>query len=81
MKNKLMDLNNHLFEQLERLNDEEVTGDELKEEIQRSNAVVRVSSQIIDVGRLTLDARKHVDNMGLDGRHLPEILQLEKKKE
>ncbi len=79
MKNKITDLNNHLFEQLERLNDEDLKGDELKQEIQRSSAVVRVSNQIINVGRLALDAKKHVDDMGLDGRHLPEILQIEKK--
>jgi len=62
MKNKLIDLNNHMFTQLERLSDEDVTGDVLKEEINRSRAITRIASQVIDNGRLMLDAQKALNN-------------------
>jgi hypothetical protein len=57
MKNKLIDLNNHLFAQLERLSDEELSGDKLAEEINRSKAVGSIAVQIIGNARLALDAK------------------------
>ncbi|MBR9923693.1 hypothetical protein [Vreelandella venusta] len=51
MKNKIDDLRNHLFAQLERLGDESIKGDALKEEIQRARAVSDVSAQIVDTAR------------------------------
>lgn len=58
MKNKSSDLNNHLFEMLERLNDDEVVGDKLEEEIQRAKAITDVSKSIIENAKLSLDAAK-----------------------
>ena len=56
MKNKLSDLNNHLFAQLERLSNEDLNGEKLKEEIERSRAVSQVSGQIIGNASLVLKA-------------------------
>lgn len=74
MKNKLSDLNDHLFMQLERLNDEELKGDELEREIQRSRAISGVAAQIVSNGRLVLDAQTE-----LQGLNAPGFLGLEKK--
>lgn len=57
MKNTLGDLQNHLFAQLERLGDEEITGDRLAEEINRAKAVTDVATQIIANGTLVLKAK------------------------
>lgn len=46
-KHNLVDLNKHLFTQLERLGAKDLGGDELKEEISRSRAVTGVAKQII----------------------------------
>lgn len=56
MKNRLIDLNNHMFAQMERLSNEELTGDDLRQEITRSKAVSNLASQIIGNARLALDA-------------------------
>jgi len=59
MQNTLGDLNNHLFAQLERLNDEEIKGEELQEEIGRAKAVSDIAAKIIANGSLLLQAKKY----------------------
>lgn len=75
MKNKLSDLNNHLFAQLERLNDESLAGDDLTREINRSKAVSCVAQQIVSVGQLALDAEKHRVEYNRQSSELPPMLE------
>jgi hypothetical protein len=58
MKNKLSDLNDHLFAQLERLSDEELEGEALDREINRTKAITSVSQQVIMNANLVLNAHK-----------------------
>ena len=58
MKNKLSDLNNHLFAEIERLGDEELIGDGLEKEIERARAITGIATQIIANGSLALKAAR-----------------------
>lgn len=58
----LGDLNRHLFEQLDRLNDKNLKGDALKEEMDRSKAMTDVSKQIIDAHNTHLEAVRLIAN-------------------
>lgn len=64
LKNTMADLNNHLFEALERLNDENLTPEQLEREIYRSRSMAEVAKTIIANGNLALEARKHMDEYG-----------------
>lgn len=56
MKNKFKDLNDHLFAQLERLSDEDLTEDQLKKEVVRSHAMVAISNKLVAAAALQLKA-------------------------
>ncbi|MDP2141334.1 MAG: hypothetical protein Q8L20_11035 [Gammaproteobacteria bacterium] len=58
MKNKLTDLNNHLFAQLERLGDESLDGEKLEQEINRSKAIAGVADRVIHNASLVLKAQQ-----------------------
>lgn len=73
-KNTLNDLNNHLFAQLERLGDEDLKGEELKEELNRSKAVSEVAKNIVSNGNLILQAQKFQDNRLDANASLPKML-------
>jgi len=57
-KNKLTDLNDHLFAQLERLGDEALKGDALAGEIERTKAISLVAGKVIGNAKIQLDAIK-----------------------
>lgn len=61
MKNKLSDLNDHLFAELERLGDEDLKGEALKEELDRAKGVAGIATQIVLNARTVLDAAKFAD--------------------
>ena len=74
LKNKLIDLNNHLFEQLERLNDDDLTDEKLSQEIERTKGMCLVASQIISNANLSLKAM-----CVQKGVEMPEMLTIENK--
>lgn len=72
MKNKLIDLNNHMFAQLERLSDEDLEGDALKEELNRSKAISALATQMIANSTLALNAQKAINDYSI--KRAPEML-------
>ena len=58
MRNTLGDLNLHLFAQLERLSDEELSAEDLKREVLRSRAITSVAKEIIANADIVLQAKK-----------------------
>lgn len=61
MNNDLTALNNYLFEQLERLNDDELKPEQLEIEIKRAETVAKISKAIVDNADIALKAQKHFD--------------------
>lgn len=75
MQNKLTDLNNHLFEQLERLNDEDLSGDDLKAEIERADSMARIATQIVQNNNTIIKTIKMADDM-MDANNSKRVMQL-----
>lgn len=78
MKNTLTDLNNYLFEQLERINDDSLTEEALDRELKKADAVVGISAQIISAGQLAFKTMQHLDQFGhnaSEARTVPPMLQ------
>lgn len=69
---ELQELNNYLFESLERINDDDLTDEELEKEIKRSEAVTKVASTIINNAEVQLKALQYADEYGYNnsGKHL-----------
>lgn len=64
MKNTLLDLNNHLFAQLEKISDESITTDDkLDFEIKRTEKIIDLSEVIIKNAALNLESVKTKDKL------------------
>ena len=76
MKNNLSDLNNHLFNILEQLEDDELMQDKETAErtIQRAKAMSQVSAQIIRVANVQLQALKTAESCGLLQEEMPALV-------
>jgi hypothetical protein len=74
MKNKLTDLNDHLFAQLERLSDEQLTPEQVDKEAKRGKAIVAVADQIVKNASLQVQAARLVSEKGAIRPHLPSVL-------
>lgn len=81
MKNKISDLNNHLFAQLERLGEEDLTTEQLDKEIARSKAITSIATTIVESSRVTIEAMRLMEKAGADITRVGNnILQLEERK-
>lgn len=58
MKNKLSDLNDHLFAQLERLSNEGMSAEDVAIEVRRADAIVSIATQVVSNADLQLKAAR-----------------------
>lgn len=71
-KTTLNDLNEYLFQELDRLTNEDLSEEDLDKEIKRSEALQKVAKTVIENGALALQAKKYVDEYGKgDGVGVP----------
>lgn len=71
----LTDLNDFLFNQLDRLNNDELDAESLAKEIDRTKAMTAVSQQVIHNAHLVLEAQKILhDRSGANEFSLPELI-------
>ena len=74
-RNTLSDLNNHLFEQLERLNDEDLSDIDLEKEIKRSKAICNVAKTITENANTVIQGQKVICEYGLKNTNVQSLLE------
>lgn len=77
-RNTMVDLSNHLFEQMERLNDDDLTDAQLAIEYKRTKAMAMLSGRIIDNAAVALKAEQLKLEYGNRNIDLPAMLENKK---
>ncbi|MBN9293767.1 MAG: hypothetical protein J0G96_07300 [Flavobacteriia bacterium] len=67
-RNKIEDLRDHLFAAIERLSDEDISGDKLQEELKKAKAISELSSAIVDTARAEIEFLEAVGATGSDSQ-------------
>ena len=73
MTNSLSDLNQHLFDQLTRMSDQNLTADQIDQEVKRADAIVSLADQVTRNADLQLKAAKLYAE---HGQHVLQMLPL-----
>lgn len=81
MRNTLADLNNILFEQMERLQDDDLKGENLETELKKTKSIVDVASTVIENASLSLEAQKFLIDMGISTKVNIPMLGISEKNE
>lgn len=78
MKNTLQHLNNDLYEQLERINDDDLKGEELETQLKKTKTITKIAGTIIQNNKLILDGIKQLSEAGytVSGKNAMESLGL-----
>ena len=74
MKRSLADLNEYLFDELDRLSNEDLSGEQLTQEINRSNALTRIAERVIASADIAMRAIKMKDEALDANLKLPKLL-------
>lgn len=77
MKNTLGDLSNLMFEQLEKMSDDDMTDEQLEKEIKRADAMAKMGEAILKTGELQFKVMQHMDEYGYQReKNVPEMLEV-----
>ena len=74
MRNNLSALNDYLFESIERIMDDDLSGEVLEEEIKRAEMVTDVAKVIVQNAELALKVMKHAEEYGIEKKEIPAML-------
>lgn len=74
MRNNLSALNDYLFESIERIMDDDLSGEVLEEEIKRAEMVTDVAKVIVQNAELALKVMKHAEEYGIEKKEIPVML-------